>query len=144
MMSMGTIAIIILAVVVIAAIAVVVAMSGRTSDVASAPQGDAVPPPTGDDGAVTVAGRARVTGFHVHGNEARVTFDIPVTDSDDEVVAALLSDQAVEVVREKRHTLPINDVEQAVVFTGGDTPVELTRVRLRTPGELPDPGTQID
>ncbi|MPZ51854.1 MAG: hypothetical protein GEU79_03835 [Acidimicrobiia bacterium] len=139
-MSSGAIAIIILAVVVIAAIAVIVAISGRTASVK--PESESPTPTTGL--ATNVRGRAKVANFHVHGNEARVTFDIPTADTNSEVVAALLSDQAIEVVREKRHSLPIDDVEQVVVYTGGKEPVELTRVRLNKPGELPDPGAHID
>lgn len=77
--------------------------------------------------------------FHVHGNEARVTFDVPLPDQEDEVLNDLLLDEAVEVVREKRHTLPIEDVTEIVVFAGRGEPVQVGRTSLPSPGELPPP-----
>ncbi|MGH8872773.1 MAG: hypothetical protein ACRDWS_12430 [Acidimicrobiia bacterium] len=82
---------------------------------------------------------APVRDFHVHGNEARVTFDVPLPDVDDPVLNDLLVDEAVEVVREKRHTLPIADVTEIVVFAGRDDVREVGRSRLPSPGELPPP-----
>ena len=85
------------------------------------------------------APRAPVADFHVHGDEARVTFDVPLPDEDDEVLNELLIDEAVEVVREKRHTLPIDDVTVIVVFAGKPEPREIGRTKLPAPGELPPP-----
>lgn len=83
---------------------------------------------------------APVSDFHVHGDEARVFFDVPLGDEDDEVLHSLLVDEAMEVVREKRHTLPIDDVTQIVVFAGrGDEPREVGRTLLPAAGELPPP-----
>jgi hypothetical protein len=82
---------------------------------------------------------APVESFHVHGNEARVTFDVPLDDEDDEVLNDLLLGEAVEVVRQKRHTLPIEDVHEIVVFAGRDNVREVGRTKLPSPGELPPP-----
>ena len=82
---------------------------------------------------------APVRDFHVHGNEARVSFDVPLPEVDDPVLNDLLVDEAVEVVREKRHTLPITDVTEIVVFAGRDDVREVGRSRLPSPGELPPP-----
>ena len=82
---------------------------------------------------------APVRDFHVHGNEARVSFDVPLPDIEDPVLNDLLVDEAVEVVREKRHTLPISDVTEIVVFAGRDEIHEVGRTRLLSPGELPPP-----
>lgn len=82
---------------------------------------------------------APVREFHVHGNEARITFDVPLPDDDDPVLNDLLVDEGVEVVREKRHTLPIHDIHEIVVFAGRDQVREVGRTRLPSPGELPPP-----
>lgn len=82
---------------------------------------------------------APVRDFHVHGNEARVSFDVPLPDVDDPILNDLLVDEAVEVVREKRHALPITDVTEIVVFGGRDEVREVGRTRLPSPGELPPP-----
>lgn len=82
---------------------------------------------------------APVREFHVHGNEARVTFDVPLPDEEDRVLNELLVDEGVEVVREKKHTLPIDDVTEIVVFAGRDTVKEVGRTKLPSPGVLPPP-----
>lgn len=83
--------------------------------------------------------RAPVGSFHVHGAEAQVTFDVPLPEEDDPVLNDLLVGEAVEVVREKRHTLPIGEVTQIVVFAGKDQQREIGRAKLPSPGELPPP-----
>jgi hypothetical protein len=83
---------------------------------------------------------APVESFHVVGDEARVTFDVPLEDEVDEVLNDLLMDEAVEVVRQKRHTLPIDDVQHIVVLAGRDKVREVGRTKLPSPGELPPPG----
>jgi hypothetical protein len=82
---------------------------------------------------------APVKDFHVHGSEARVTFDVPLPEIEDPVLNELLVDEATEVVREKRHTLPISEVHEIVVFAGRGVPREVGRTRLPSPGELPPP-----
>lgn len=80
---------------------------------------------------------APVRDFHVYGTEARVTFDVPMPDDDDPILNDLLVDEAIEVVREKRHTLPISDVTEIVVLAGRDNVREVGRSKLPSPGELP-------
>lgn len=82
---------------------------------------------------------APVESFHVVGDEARVTFDVPLDEEDDDVLNDLLVAEAMEVVRQKRHTLPIEDVHQIVVFAGRDRAREVGRTKLPAPGELPPP-----
>jgi len=86
-----------------------------------------------------VGQHAPVESFHVVGNEARVTFDVPLEDEDDEVLNDLLMGEAVEVVRQKRHSLPIDEVHHIVVFAGRDPIREVGRSKLPSPGELPPP-----
>lgn len=88
--------------------------------------------------------RPNVASFHVHDNEARVTFAVPYPDEGDEVLADLLLGEAVEVVREKRHTLPIDDVTEVVVFAGEEPAREVGRMSLETPGVLPPPSRFTD
>ena len=82
---------------------------------------------------------APVSDFHVHDIEARVTFDVPLAEEDDEVFNELLVDQAVEVVREKNRELPIDMVEVIVVFAGKDPVREVGRHQLPSAGVLPPP-----
>ncbi|MEX0826718.1 MAG: hypothetical protein WD184_08235 [Acidimicrobiia bacterium] len=84
--------------------------------------------------------RPTVAEFHVSQQSARVHFDVPLPDEPDEVFSELLGREAVEVVREKRHSLPIDDVDEVVALgrRGGDWSVAAT-VSLDTPGELPPP-----
>ena len=84
-------------------------------------------------------GHAPVADFHVHGDEAIVTFDVPLPEEDDQVLHDLLVDEAVEVVREKRHTLPIDDVEVIVARAGRGEVREVGRAKLPSVGELPPP-----
>jgi hypothetical protein len=92
------------------------------------------------DGEATPSGsRAPVVDFHVSGNEAKVTFDVPLDDEDDEILNELLVDEAVEVVREKRHLLPIADVQEVVALAGRGNVREVGRTRLPSPGTLPPP-----
>ena len=85
----------------------------------------------------SIVPRAPVSQFHVHGTEARVTFDVPLAEEDDVVLNEILLDEAVEVVREKRKELPIDDVTEIVVFAGRDDVREVGRAQLPSPGELP-------
>jgi hypothetical protein len=68
-----------------------------------------------------------------------VTFDVPLDDEDDEVLNDLLLGEAIEVVRQKRHSLPIDDVREIVVFAGREKVREVARHKLPAPGELPPP-----
>ncbi len=83
--------------------------------------------------------RPRLMAFHVRGDEAQVTFDVPLPPGEpDPVLVDLLLDEAVEVVHAKRHTLPITDVTKVVVFAGrGDEARRIGKLSLKEPGELP-------
>jgi hypothetical protein len=82
---------------------------------------------------------APVSEFHVRGEEIHVTFDVPLPDDRDEILEELLVDEAVEVVREKRHTLPIDQATTIVAFAGRGEVREVGRSRLPAPGQLPPP-----
>lgn len=88
--------------------------------------------------------RPAVESFHVRDKEAQVTFDVPFPDEGDDVLADLLVGEAVEVVREKRHALPINDVTEVVVLAGRGNRREVGRMSLVTPGVLPPPSRMTD
>lgn len=90
-------------------------------------------------GPVVPGSKAPVAEFHVSGTEARVTFDVPLDDEDDEILNELLVDEAVEVVREKRHQLPISDVHEVVALAGRGNIREVGRTKLPSPGVLPPP-----
>jgi hypothetical protein len=82
--------------------------------------------------------RPRVTEMHVHDNEAQVTFDVPFPESGDDVLADILVQEAIEVVREKRHTLPMDMVHRVTVFAGrGGERRQVGQHTLDTPGSLP-------
>ncbi len=81
--------------------------------------------------------RPTVSEMHVVGEEARVVFDVPLPPQVDEVLADLLVAEAVEYVREKRHTLPMSQVLAVVAFAGRGEVREVGRAKLDTPGTLP-------
>ena len=87
----------------------------------------------------TTAHRAPLASFHVEGEQARVTFDVPLPEEDDEVLNDLLLAEAVEVVRERRQTLPIDDVNEIVVYAGEGEPQLVGSTKLPAKGELPPP-----
>ncbi len=82
---------------------------------------------------------APVADFHVRGEEAIVVFDVPLPEEDDPVLNELLVDEAIEVVREKRHTLPIDGVTVVVARAGRGETREIGRTELPAIGELPPP-----
>lgn len=88
--------------------------------------------------------RARVAEFHVRGSEAEVTFDVPLPEGGDQVLIDLLMDESVEVVREKRHVLPIDDITEIVVYAGRGERTMIGRTKLPSPGELPPPAPELD
>lgn len=85
--------------------------------------------------------RPRVVSFHVRDDVAEVTFDVPLPEGGaDEVMRDLLVAEALEVVREKRHTLPIDQVLKVTAFAGrGGDPVKVGTMELPQRGELPPP-----
>ncbi|MFQ5967106.1 MAG: hypothetical protein ACE5MI_05795 [Acidimicrobiia bacterium] len=85
----------------------------------------------------------RVADFHVQGSEALVSFAVPLPEGEiDEVLRDLLVQEAVEVVREKRHSLPLSEVNKVVALAASDgDPVRVGEVELEEPGVLPPPTT---
>lgn len=128
---------IIIGVAVVAALLYVIFLAARRRS----ETGGKTPAATGTDDLfeAEMGHRAPVESFHVVGDEARVTFDVPVEDDDDEVLNDLLTGEAVEVVRQRRHTLPIDEVNHIVVFAGRDRVREVGRAKLPATGELPPP-----
>ncbi len=122
-----------IAVVVVLAIVVLVVVRSRRSGTGASASASAPAPATRP--------RPSVAEFHVTGGDARVHFDVPLPPGPvDDVLASLLGHEAVEVVREKRHTLPIDDVHRVVALgrRNGEW-AEVTTVGLDTPGTLPPP-----
>lgn len=85
--------------------------------------------------------RPPVAEFHIGDGAARVHFDVPLpADGADPVLTELLGREAVEVVREKRHTLPLGELHRVIALgRSGREWVEVTTIGLDTPGELPPP-----
>ena len=84
--------------------------------------------------------RPAVSDFHVRDDTALVLFDVVIPGQIDDHIAKVLTAQAIEVVREKKGHLPIAQVTTVVAQArrnGGS--VEVGRVALETPGELPPP-----
>jgi hypothetical protein len=81
--------------------------------------------------------RPEVAEFHVEGTVAKVRFDVPLPEGEDDVLAELLVGEAIEVVREKRHTLPLSAVTEVVALAGRGLHREVGRARLDQPGTLP-------
>jgi hypothetical protein len=82
--------------------------------------------------------RPKLVEMHVVGEQAEVTFDVPFPAGGDEILSELLVQEAIEVVREKRHTLPMDMVHEVVVFAGrGSAKVRVGSQKLDTPGSLP-------
>jgi hypothetical protein len=91
------------------------------------------PPPTFE----AVFLRPAVAGFHVEGETARVRFDVPLPAEPDDILAELLTDEAIEVVREKRHSLPLSGLREVIALAGRGEVKEVGRATLETPGVLP-------
>lgn len=82
--------------------------------------------------------RPQVAELHVYGEEARVTFSVPLPPEPDEVLTELLVHEAVEIVREKRHTLPMSQVTRVSAYAMRQSqPVKVGETALDAPGELP-------
>ncbi len=97
--------------------------------------------PASPEAAETFRLHPRIADFHVRGESALVHFDVPIPEGEvDKVLRDLLVHEAVEVVREKRHDLPISQVSRVIALgTRYGEPAEVGRVDLETPGELPPP-----
>lgn len=82
-----------------------------------------------------------VSEFNSSDGVASVRFDVPLAAGTvDPVLSDLLIREAIEVVREKRRSLPLDDVRLVVVYARRDGAwVEVGSVELDTPGALPPP-----
>lgn len=83
--------------------------------------------------------------FTVDGDTATVSFDVPLATGEiDAVLSDLLVSEAIEVVREKRHTESIDGVTRVVARArqGGQW-ATVGSVSLATPGELPPPAAPV-
>ena len=123
----------IIAIVAVVAIAAIIWFLVRRSAAAAAPPAAGAAPRT--------LPAPPVAEFHVAGDTATVSFDVPLPDGEiDEVLRDLMLHEGMEVVREKRHNLPIEGVTRVTVLgrrAGGWS--EVGSVSLETPGELPPP-----
>ncbi|MDX1690513.1 MAG: hypothetical protein R3290_05785 [Acidimicrobiia bacterium] len=128
---------VIAAIVLVAVVVVAVFVARRTPGSSTETAGDAGG--AGDVGTGRVP--APVAEFHVRGQDALVSFDVPLPEDEvDDVLVELLTREAVEVVREKRHSLPIDGVTRVVALgRRGEEFVKVGSVSLETPGELPPP-----
>jgi hypothetical protein len=81
--------------------------------------------------------RPAVAEFGIEGHIAKVRFDVPLPDSDDEILSELLVAEAIEVVREKRHSLPLTGVTAVAALAGREEVREVGRAKLDQPGVLP-------
>jgi hypothetical protein len=81
--------------------------------------------------------RPVVADFQIDGDTAVVRFDVPYPPGGDEVLAELLMGEAIEVVRERRHQLPMPSLTQVVALAGRGETIEVGRTKLDTPGQLP-------
>lgn len=129
---MTAVVIIVVAALVVAAVIAFVVTRTSTGGRAGAGTADAAEP---------IRPRPAVAEFHVRGDEAQVYFETPLPPGEvDAVLRDLLVHEAVEVVREKRHTLPIDDATKVVAFGRQDGEfVQVGVVNLETPGTLPPP-----
>jgi hypothetical protein len=78
-----------------------------------------------------------VVDFHVDGDAAKVTFNVPFPEGEDEVLSDLLLGEAIEVVREKRHTLPLAGITKVIALAGKVERREVGHAKLDPPGTLP-------
>jgi hypothetical protein len=105
--------------------------------IASRRRPDAAAPETSDDSASDLDVRIRPTvgSFHVDGETAKVDFAVPIPDGGaDDVLADFLEYEAIEVVREKSRSLPIDQVTKVMALAGG---TQVRVVELPSAGVLP-------
>ncbi len=101
--------------------------------------------PTGEAPTLRSHPAPPVAEFHVKGDAAAVSFEVPLPDGDiDDMLRDLLIREAIEVVREKRDQLPIDQVcRVAALGMRGDRWIEVGSISLETPGELPPPAVPV-
>lgn len=83
--------------------------------------------------------------FRVDGDKAVVRFDVPLPPGEvDEILSDLLVNEAIEVVREKRHTLPLSHLTEVVAEAGRGEVRRVGSAVLAQPGTLPPKTTGVD
>lgn len=86
---------------------------------------------------LTAPSRPNVREFMIHGEEAHVTFSVPLGDGPvDDVLSDLLVSEAVEVLRDEAPGRSIDEVTTVVAYAGADKR-EVGRRSLEMPGSLP-------
>lgn len=89
---------------------------------------------------LTQPARPRVALFRIEGDEALVTFDVPLPPGDiDEVLRDLLVTEAVEVLRDEAPGREVGSVTTVVAMAGRGDVREVGRRSLELPGTLPPP-----
>ncbi len=89
--------------------------------------------------------RPAVSDFRIEGTSAVVQFDVPLGEGEtDDILADLLIGEAIEVVREKRHSLPLSHVTEVVAWAGRGETRRVGVARLDQPGTLPPRTTGVD
>jgi hypothetical protein len=89
--------------------------------------------------------RIQPASFHVDGDKAVVRFDVPLPPGEiDDILADLLVSEAIEVVREKRHSLPIGHLTEVVAEAGRGEVRRVGSAKLTQPGTLPPRTTGVD
>jgi len=81
-----------------------------------------------------------VAAFEIEGTVASVSFDVPLPDGEDEVLADILVREAVEFLRERRRQASMDTITRVVALGRRGTEWhEAGSVSLERPGELPPP-----
>lgn len=89
--------------------------------------------------------RIQPSTFSVDGDKAIVRFDVPLPPGEvDEILADLLVNEAIEVVREKRHSLPLSHLTEVVAEAGRGEVRRVGSARLSQPGTLPPKVSGVD
>lgn len=89
--------------------------------------------------------RPAVSDFRVDGHSAVVHFDVPLGEEEvDDILADLLVGEAIEVVREKRHSLPLTHVTEVVAMAGRGESRRVGVAKLDQPGTLPPKSSGVD
>ncbi|MDX1449383.1 MAG: hypothetical protein R3246_10035, partial [Acidimicrobiia bacterium] len=86
------------------------------------------------------APRPPVAGFEVEAGIAKVTFAVPVPHDVDDVLRDVLMTEAIEVVRERRHSSSVPAFTEIAVYAGKPLPREIAS-RPFPDGILPESGS---
>ncbi|HEX2420658.1 MAG TPA: hypothetical protein VHL55_03580, partial [Acidimicrobiia bacterium] len=104
-----------------------------------------LPPPVATTELNVDRPRPDVAEFHVDGTHAIVRFDVPLGDDEtDEILSDLLVREAIEVVREKRHSLPLSHITEVVAMAGRGDVRRVGSAKLDQPGTLPPRAEGVD